>query len=115
MALKLAGTPRQSAWPCPGEPHRAEFVSVRLLGVFDTWSTTACADRVQRVADCARPGPIRIRAGSGATSASASASLEDLAVTTYDPGLSDMGPILSSGQGEAAATTVVAAAASLTG
>jgi hypothetical protein len=29
--------------------------------------------------------------------------------------MSDMGPILSSGQGEAAATTVVAAAASVTG
>ena len=36
-------------------------------------------------------------------------------LTTYEPGMSDMGPILSSGQGETAATTVVAAAASLTG
>ena len=51
------------------------------------------------------------RAGSGATSAS----LEDLAVTTYDPGMSDRAPFLSSGQGEAAATTVVGATASLTG
>ena len=31
------------------------------------------------------------------------------------PWMSDMGPILSSGQGEAAATTVVGAAASVTG
>ena len=35
-------------------------------------------------------------------------------LTTYEPGMSDMEPLLSSGQGEAAATTVVGAAASVT-